>query len=59
MAFKDKADAVKYVNDYKRQAYDRINLIVPKGDKAKLQEQAAQAGKSLNQFIVDKVYDKD
>ena len=55
MAYKDKEQAIKYVNDYKRDNYDRINLIVPKGDKDKIKARATKQSKSLNQYITDKI----
>jgi predicted HicB family RNase H-like nuclease len=55
MAYKDKGRAIKYVNDYKRDNYDRINLLVPKGEKAKIKARAEAQSKSLNQYIVDKI----
>ena len=38
-------------NRYKAKAYDRIETIVPKGQKAVLQEHAESKGESLNKFI--------
>ena len=52
MAYKDKAQAVKYNNDFIKSAYDRINLTVPKGRKALLQEAAReQYGGKVNSLI--------
>ena len=36
---------------YMAKAYDRIELKVPKGRKAELQEHAQQRGESLNGFV--------
>ena len=36
---------------YNEKAYDRIELKVPKGQKAELQEHAQQRGESLNAFV--------
>jgi len=36
---------------YNEKAYDRIELKVPKGRKAELQEHAQQQGESLNGFV--------
>jgi len=44
---------------YNNKAYDRIEINVPKGEKQILQDKAKAAGKSLNQYIVDKVYNVD
>jgi predicted HicB family RNase H-like nuclease len=38
-------------NRYNDKAYDRINLTVPKGQKARIQEHAAGQGESVNGFI--------
>lgn len=38
-------------NKYQSKAYDRINLVVPKGRKAELQAAAQEQGESLNGFI--------
>lgn len=51
MAYKDKSAAVKYNNEFIKSAYDRINLTVPKGCKAKLQAVAERHGQSVNGFI--------
>lgn len=51
MAYKDKSAAVKYNNEFIKSAYDRINLTVPKGRKAKLQAVAERHGQSVNGFI--------
>jgi uncharacterized protein (DUF1778 family) len=39
------------VNRYISKAYDRINLTVPKGQKALIQEHAASQEESVNGFI--------
>ena len=51
MAYKDKATAIKYNNEYNKQAYDRINLTVPKGNKELIQAAAQTNGESVNAFI--------
>lgn len=43
----------KAVNKYIKNNYDRVNLTLPKGKKAEYKQIAEDAGKSLNQFIVD------
>lgn len=42
-------------NAYARKAYDRINVLVPKGERDRWKLAASSRGKSLNQFIVDSV----
>lgn len=51
MAYKEKKDAVAYNNRYNKEAYDRINLTVPKGKKEAIQTAAQQSGESVNGFI--------
>ncbi len=40
---------------YNKKAYDRINLIVKKGQRQIIKDYAASQGKSLNRFILDAV----
>ena len=40
---------------YNKKAYDRINLIVRKGQRQIIKDYAASQGKSLNRFILDAV----
>ncbi len=49
-------------NKYIAKAYDRINLIVPKGKKAEMQAHAEANGESLNGFInraIDETTNRD
>ena len=43
----------KYADDYKRRNYDRINLLLPKGSREKLQQIAKAAGVSVNALFND------
>ena len=43
----------KYADDYKRRNYDRINLLLPKGSREKLQQIAKAAGISVNALFND------
>ena len=38
-------------NEYISKAYDRITLLVPKGDKEKIKDAAERAGVSVNAYI--------
>lgn len=61
MAYKDKTNAIKYNNEFNKQAYDRISLMVAKGKKELIQEKAKANGESLNAFInraIDLLLDK-
>ena len=40
---------------YNKKAYDRINIIVRKGQRQIIKDFAARQGKSLNRFILDAV----
>ena len=43
-------------NRYMRKAYDRINILVARGDRELIKQAAAAQGKSVNQFIKDLIY---
>lgn len=51
MSYADKKDASRYQNRWIATKYDRINLTVPKGQKAVLQEYAHALGTSVNGLI--------
>ena len=40
---------------YNKKAYDRINIIVKKGQRQVIKDFAASQGKSLNRFILDAI----
>ena len=40
---------------YNRKAYDRINIIVKKGQRQIIKDFAASQGKSLNRFVLDAI----
>ena len=40
---------------YNKKAYDRINIIVKKGQRDIIKDFAAKQGKSLNRFVLDAV----
>lgn len=58
MAFADKKEAFKYVNEYQKEKYDRITVMADKGKKAQYQEAAKRAGMSLSSFIMHCVDEK-
>ena len=43
---------------YNKKAYDRINVIVKKGQRQMIKEFAASQGKSLNRCICDAIAEK-
>ena len=58
MAFSDKSKDTAYKNDFARAAYDRISVIVPKGDREQIKAAADAAGESLNAYIVGAIRDR-
>ena len=48
---KKEFNQVEYQNKFINEMYDRINLTVPKGEKAIIKEKAAAAGESVNEYI--------
>ena len=62
MAFKDKEKAIKYNNEFNKNAYDRINLTVPKGRKSEIKAHADTHSESVNRFInraIDETIERD
>ena len=63
MAFKDREKAIKYNNEFNKNAYDRINLTVPKGEKEKIKSHADKYDNgSVNGFIkraIDETMERD
>ena len=51
MAYRNKSDAVKYNNEYNAKKYDRITIVVSKGNKEVIQTAAKDNGESVNGFI--------
>ena len=51
-------DQIKYQNEYKKKNYDRMELLVPKGEKALIKEAAAALGQSVNEFVYSAVKEK-
>lgn len=48
---KEKFNKVAYNNQFNAQAYDRINLTIPKGEKTRIQTAAKKNGESVNALI--------
>lgn len=51
MAEKKKFDKVAYNNEFNRQKYDRLYIMIHKGEKDRLKAHAESHGESLNEFI--------
>lgn len=58
MAFTDKKAAIKYVNEYQQEKYDRITVMAKKGKKAQYQAAAKLKGMTLSSFIMSCVDEK-
>lgn len=41
-----------YKTEFNKQTYDEIKLRVPKGDKERIAQTAAERGMSLNKYII-------
>ena len=48
---KEKFDQIKYQNNYNRQKYDHVNLMIPKGMKDQIKAIAKEKGESMNEYI--------
>ena len=48
--------ATRAKNKYNRKMYDRINIMVPRGDRAVIKSVAYDYGMSMNEFISRLVY---
>lgn len=44
-------DQMKYQNEYNKKNYDRIEIVVPKGQKAIIKEKAKAAGQSVSEYV--------
>ena len=59
---KEKFDKIAYNNEFNKQAYDRINLTVKKGNKAVIEKHAKARNESTNAFInraIDETMQRD
>lgn len=48
----EKFDPVKYRNSFNKEKYDRVNIMLPKGQKEVVKAYAGERGLSLNAFII-------
>ncbi len=42
---------IAYQNEYKREKYDRIEVVLPKGRKEELKRKAKEKGMSMSEYI--------
>lgn len=47
----EKFDQIKYIDEYNKQNYDKVQFRVPKGQKERIKAAAGKAGMSLSAFI--------
>jgi len=53
---KEEFNQIKYQNDFNRKNYDRIGLMLPKGKKEDLKRAAKEAGMSMNEYVIQKIF---
>ena len=58
MAYKDKKAGYQKQNAWVSKMYDKINLTVPKGQRAIIQQYAKANNMSTNQFIRQLIYNE-
>lgn len=58
MAEKEKFDFAKYNQEYKKLNYDRLNFVMPKGTKEKIQAAASREGISNAEWIRQAIAEK-
>ncbi len=58
MAFTDKKEAYKYVNNYQKENYDRITVMAAKGKKEEYKAAAKLRGLTLSAFVMECVDEK-
>lgn len=52
MAFTERKAAFRYINNYQKEKYDRITILVQKGRKEAIQNKAKAHGMSTSEYIV-------
>ncbi len=50
---KKEFNQIAYQNQFIKDKYDRIQFLVPKGEKEKIKAYVKEQGKSMNQFMCD------
>lgn len=51
MPYKKTKKLIEYNNEFNKQAYDRVSLMLKKGKKEIVQKKARENGESVNAFI--------
>ncbi|MBQ9270404.1 MAG: hypothetical protein IJ206_13005 [Oscillospiraceae bacterium] len=57
MAYKDKSQMYDYNNRFNSDNYDRISVLVPRGDRQRIKDHAERLGVSVNAFIRSAIHD--
>ena len=58
MAYKDKAQEIKYKNDFTRQTYDVLKATPGKDEGKRIREAAAKASQSVSAYILQAVRER-
>lgn len=58
MAYKDKAQEIKYKNEFTRQTYDILKATPGKEEGQRIRQAAARAGQSVSAYILEAVRDR-
>ena len=54
----EKFNQIKYQQQYNKEHYDRIEIVVPKGQKAIIRESAKAKGMSVSAYIGEAIKEK-
>lgn len=52
MAYKDLSQRIRIVNEYNKQNYDRVTIMLPIGERDKLKAYVKARGESMNSYIL-------
>ena len=52
MAYKDKSALYQYNNAYTARSYDKVTVLLPKGDRARIAAYARELGMTTSAYIV-------
>lgn len=55
MSFRDKSAENKYKNQWQKAKKDRIVILPDKADGLMIRQAAARVGKSITQYVIDRV----
>ena len=52
MAYKDKTALYRYNNDYTARSYDKVTVLLPKGERERVAARAREMGMTTSAYIV-------